>query len=170
MARTQKALARSLERLSSGSRLTSARDDVAGMAQSVRLTAKARELTLTARAVTEAGDLLQVASAALTRQREIVDRIRELALSAANELLTEAERSGIQQEIDGLYQDFQRVVNETRFNDRKLLDGSYQTTLGTSADAISLSIGNLSSQRIFENIEARGQGTFRIVSSFSPTV
>jgi flagellin len=112
----------SLQRLSSGLRINSAKDDAAGMFTVQKMTADIRGLN---QAVRNAGDgisLGQTAEGALGEIGNNLQRIRELAVQSANG--TVENRAGLQAEVDQLTQEISRIVQTTEFNGRKLLDGS----------------------------------------------
>lgn len=116
---------RALERLSSGKRVNSPRDDAAAYVSSVRLDSQIRGLTQANRQVSEAQSMIQIADSALSTQLEIVQRMREIALEAASETVTDSIRTGLQTELEGLVAEYQRVIAGTEYNGRRLLDGSF---------------------------------------------
>lgn len=142
--RTQNEANTALERLSSGLRINSARDDAAGLAISTRFDAQIRG---TGVAIRNAGDgisLAQTAEGALNNITTSLQRMRELALQSANGSNTDLERSSIQEEVEQLKSEIAAVSANTNFNGRNLLDGSFQNvTFQTGANVgenISVSI------------------------------
>jgi flagellin len=121
-----RALSRSLERLSSGSRINSARDDASGLAVSLGLKAQAKGLTRTIQNMNEAFGYLNAADGALQTQMDLVQRMRELAIQAANGTLSNSDRSTIQVELDQLLAEFSRLSSDSSFNGVQLLDGSLE--------------------------------------------
>lgn len=132
---TQKSLAQSLQRLSSGSRINSAKDDAAGLYSAERMTAKIRGLN---QAVRNAGDgisLAQTAEGALAQVSTSLQRIREIAVQSAN--ATIEDRTGLQAEVNQLTQEISRIVQTTQFNGTSLLSGGSTLTFQVGADGVS---------------------------------
>ena len=119
-------LATSMARLSSGLRINSAKDDAAGLAISERFTAQIRGLNQAARNANDGISLSQVAEGALGSVSSNLQRIRELAVQAANATNSTADRAALQQEVGQMISEVQRVGTQTEFNGIKLLDGSFQ--------------------------------------------
>lgn len=120
------ALATSLQRLSSGLRINSARDDAAGMAISERMTAQIRGLDQARRNANDGVSLAQTAEGALSQSTEILQRIRELAIQSANSSNSTTDRASLNSEVNQLISELDRIANTTSFNGLKLLDGTYQ--------------------------------------------
>jgi flagellin len=132
------ALSRSLERLSSGLRITRASDDAAGLAISERLRAEVRAYEQAQRNALDGISLLQVAEGALNEVSGILVRLRELAIQSANGTLGATERATIDQEAADLVEEIDRVAAVTEFNGTLLLDGSAPTVdfqVGTGSTA-----------------------------------
>ncbi len=123
--RTQGELSTAINRLSSGLRINSAKDDAAGMAISERFTAQIRGLNQAARNANDGISLSQVAEGALGSVSSNLQRIRELAVQAANATNSSADRAALQQEVGQMISEVQRVGTQTEFNGIKLLDGSF---------------------------------------------
>ncbi|WP_148863256.1 flagellin [Marinobacter fonticola] len=115
-----------LQRLSSGLRINSAKDDAAGLAISERFTSQIRGLDQAVRNANDGISLAQVAEGALDESGEILQRIRELAIQSANSTNSSSDRAALQSEVNQLKQELQRVAETTEFNGLKLLDGSFQ--------------------------------------------
>ncbi len=151
--RTTKALARSLERLSSGKRINSARDDAAGLAIATSLESQVRGLGRAAQNINDTRGMLTTAEGSIATQIEIVQRMRELAIQAANGTLSHQDRSYLNSELQQLLKEFSRITDQTNFNDLKLLDGTFKTKsvlVGTKADeTIALSLPDLRPETIF---------------------
>lgn len=120
------ALATSLQRLSSGLRINSARDDAAGMAISERMTAQIRGLDQARRNANDGVSLAQTAEGALSQSSEILQRIRELSIQSANSSNSTTDRASLNSEVNQLVSELDRIANSTSFNGLKLLDGTYQ--------------------------------------------
>lgn len=123
---SQGALATALQRLSSGLRINSARDDAAGLAISERLTTQIRGLDQARRNANDGVSLAQTAEGALTQTGEILQRIRELSIQSANATNSATDRKALNDEVNQLIQEVNRVANTTTFNGLKILDGTYQ--------------------------------------------
>lgn len=122
---SQGALATSLQRLSSGLRINSAKDDAAGLAISERFTAQVRGLDQARRNANDGISLSQTAESALQSSADIVQRIRELAIQSANATNSAGDRAALNAEVQQLTQELQRIATTTEFNGQKLLDGSF---------------------------------------------
>jgi flagellin len=127
LTQSTEALSRSLERLSSGLRITRASDDAAGLAISERLRAEVRAYEQASRNALDGISLLQVAEGALNEVSGILVRLRELAIQSANGTLGAAERTTVNQEAQDLVAEIDRVAAVTSFNGTLLLDGSAPT-------------------------------------------
>ncbi|MBS0510607.1 MAG: flagellin [Proteobacteria bacterium] len=121
---SQSSLATSMQRLSSGLRINSAKDDAAGLAISERMTSQIRGLNQATRNANDGISLAQTAEGALGQIGDNLQRMRELSVQAANGTLSADDRKGVQAEIDQLKSEINRVANQTSFNGTKLLDGS----------------------------------------------
>jgi len=122
---SQSDLATSLQRLSSGLRINSAKDDAAGLAISERFTSQIRGLVQAARNANDGISLAQTAEGALKEVSNNLQRIRELAVQSANGTNSASDRAAIQTEVAQLIQEVDRVASQTTFNDIKLLDGTF---------------------------------------------
>jgi flagellin len=119
-------LAKSFQRLSSGLRINTAGDDAAGLSISERFTSQIRGLNQSVRNSNDAISLVQVAEGALQETTNILQRIRELSVQSASDVNTAADREALQDEVEQLQGELQRIGNTTTFNGQKLLDGSFQ--------------------------------------------
>ncbi len=152
--RSQSDLFVSLQRLSSGLRINSAKDDAAGLAISDRMTTQIRGLDQARRNANDGISLAQVAEGALQSSTDILQRIRELAIQSMNATNSSSDRAAINGEVQQLAQELQRVAATTEFNGQKLLDGSFtgavfqvgansnQTITATSANFQTNAYGN----------------------------
>lgn len=129
---TQTTLSRSLQRLSSGLRLNSAMDDAAGMAISERFTSQIRGLNQAVRNANDGISMLQTADAALGTVTGSLQRIRELAVQAANDTNSASDKAAIQQEIAQLVSEIDRVGRTTSFNGEKIFGQTGTSVLGNS--------------------------------------
>ena len=124
LTRTQGSLTTSLQRLSSGLRINSAKDDAAGLAITDRMTAQIRGLNQATRNANDGISVAQTAEGALSEVTNILQRMRELAVQSANDSNTADDRESIQLEVDQLVAEIDRIAGTTTFNNRKILDGS----------------------------------------------
>jgi len=136
-----------MERLSSGSKINSASDDAAGFAIAERMTAQIRGLNMAAK---NAGDGLSMLSAIENATNDVTDmlqRMRELAVQAVNDTNTQQDREYLQQEVDGLLAEINRVASQTQYNGQTVLDGTYQNKsiqVGTDAgQTVSFSVAGI---------------------------
>jgi flagellin len=153
-------LERTIERLSSGSRINSARDDAAGLAISTRLTSQIRGISQAVRNGNDGISLSQTADAALNDIGSAVLRIRELAVQAASDTNTEDDRKALQQEVSALTAEVTRVAEETEYNGNKPIGGGSRVTflhLGPNARE-SLGISPLDARSSSLGRHARGEG------------
>lgn len=120
----QSAAAKNMEKLSSGLRINRAGDDAAGLAISEKMRGQIRGLEQASRNAQDGISLLQTAEGALNEVHSILQRMRELAVQAANDTNTTTDRGEIQKEINQLTSEINRIGNTTEFNTQKLLDGT----------------------------------------------
>ena len=126
---SQSALQVSLQRLSSGKRINSAKDDAAGLAISERFTSQIRGLNQAVRNANDGISLAQTAEGALAESGNILQRIRELAVQSANATNSSSDRQALQAEVGQLVQELDRISTNTEFNGQKLLDGTFGTAV-----------------------------------------
>ena len=129
LTRSQGMLSTSLQRLSSGLRINSAKDDAAGLAISERFTAQIRGLNQAARNANDGISLAQTGEGALAEVTNNLQRIRELAVQSANATNSASDRAALQQEVDQLVAEIDRVATQTNFNGVKLLDGTFASQI-----------------------------------------
>jgi len=122
---SQSQLQTSLQRLSSGLRINSAKDDAAGLAISDRFTSQIRGLSQASRNANDAISLSQTAEGALSESGNILQRIRELSVQSANSTNSASDRLSLQSEVNQLVSELDRIAQTTSFNGLKLLDGSF---------------------------------------------
>ena len=156
-------LSKSTEKLSSGYRINRAADDAAGLSISEKMRSQIRGLNKASDKAQDGISLIQVAEGALNETHSILQRMNELATQAANDTNTSSDRKAIQQEVDQLTSEIDRIRSTTQFNTQNLLDGSFSKK--------NLQIGSLSGQSIsisVSNMNATSLGVNGLkVSSFS---
>ena len=118
-------LATTMQRLSSGMRVNSAKDDAAGLAIAERMNTQVRGLTVAARNANDGISLAQTAEGALGKLGDMLQRMRELAVQAGNSTNSDADRTALQAEVSQLRDEIDRVAKQTTFNNQKILDGSF---------------------------------------------
>ncbi|HQK25905.1 MAG TPA: hypothetical protein PK393_10340, partial [Synergistaceae bacterium] len=124
LAVTNRALSKSINKLSTGLRINSAADDAAGLAISEKMRAQIRGLDQAVANSQDGINMIQTAEGALNETHSMLQRMRELSVQAANDTLTSNDRQYIQLEVDQLKEEINRISNTTQFNKKKLLDGS----------------------------------------------
>lgn len=129
LGKTQNDLAESMQRLSSGLRINSAKDDAAGLAISDRMTSQIRGLTQAARNANDGISLAQTAEGAMQEATNILQRIRELAVQSANDSNSLTDRKSLQKEVSQLQAELNRIAESTEFNNKTLLDGTFTSAL-----------------------------------------
>jgi len=145
-------LSTTMERLSSGLRVNSAKDDAAGLAIANRMTSQIRGMTVATRNANDGISLAQTAEAAMGVITSTMQRMRDLAVQASNTgAVTGADKNKLQTEFKQLNDELQRVITNTEFNGKKIINGSlsggidFQIGANTAVDnQIAISIGNLS--------------------------
>ena len=118
-------LSRSFERLSSGLRINSAKDDAAGLAISDRMTSQIMGINQAVRNANDGMSLTQTAEGALQETTNLLQRMRELSVQAANDTNTSTDRQSIQDEMGQLTSELDRIAEKTTFNNQNILDGSF---------------------------------------------
>ncbi|AUV85466.1 flagellin [Vibrio campbellii] len=140
---------KSMERLSSGYKINSAKDDAAGLQISNRLNAQSRGLDMAVKNANDGISIAQVAEGAMNESTNILQRMRDLSLQSANGSNSRSERVAIQEEVTALNDELNRIAETTSFGGNKLLNGTYGTQsfqIGAdSGEAVMLSMGNLRS-------------------------
>jgi flagellin len=136
-------LSTSMQRLSSGLRVNSAKDDAAGLAISERMNAQTKGLTVAARNANDGISLAQTAEGALGKVGDMLQRVRELAVQSSNATNSQSDRDAMQSEVNQLVSEIDRVAKTTEFNGKKLLDGSFSGAMfqvgANAGDNITLS-------------------------------
>ena len=155
-------LQQSMERLSSGKRINSAKDDAAGLAIATKMTAQIRGLNAAARNANDGVSLAQTAEGALGQISNIVQRIRELAVQSSNGTVTNTDRLGLDNESRALLDQIDTIAATTNFNGVSLLNGSAASvSIQTGVNATDVvSVGLSDSRAVTLNIaKAAAQGT-----------
>ena len=122
-------MATTIQRLSSGLRINSAKDDAAGLAISERFTTQIRGLDVASRNANDGISLAQTAEGAMVEIGNNLQRIRELSVQSANATNSDSDRDALNSEVTQLLSEIDRVANQTSFNGTKLLDGSFSGAL-----------------------------------------
>lgn len=148
-------LATSMQRLSTGSRINSAKDDAAGLQISNRLTNQINGLNQATRNANDGISLAQTAEGAMQQSTNILQRIRDLAVQSANGSNSDADRAALQKEVSAQQAELTRISDTTTFGGRKLLDGSFGTTsfqIGSNAyETIDVTLKDTSSTALGSN-------------------
>lgn len=124
-------VAKSLEKLSSGLRINRAGDDAAGLAISEKMRGQIRGLDMAVKNAQDGISLIQTAEGALNETHAILQRMRELAVQAANDTNTDTDRGALQDEVNQLIEEINRIADTTEFNTKKLLNGSLVLSNGS---------------------------------------
>ncbi|NVK37120.1 MAG: hypothetical protein HWE18_04270 [Gammaproteobacteria bacterium] len=149
--KSQSANQTALQRLSSGLRINSAKDDAAGLAISTRFNSQIRGLNVAVRNAGDGISLAQTAEGALGTMNDNLQRVRELAVQSANATNSDVDREALQAEVAQLIAEVSRTADETAFNGRKLLDGSFNATFQIGANAgqtLNVSIAELTASKL----------------------
>ncbi len=132
---SQLSLNKSMQRLSSGLRINSAKDDAAGLAISDRMTSQVRGLNQAVRNANDGISMAQTAEGALQETTNLLQRMRELAVQSANDTNTQSDRSSLQAEFSQLVSEIDRIADTTSFNNQVLLSGAF-TGAGANSAAL----------------------------------
>ncbi|WP_166108936.1 flagellin [Pseudoalteromonas sp. Z9A5] len=155
-------LATSMERLSSGMRINSAKDDAAGLQISNRLTSQINGLAVAQRNANDGISMAQTAEGAMSESTNILQRMRELSLQSANGSNSDEDRESLQKEVSALQTELTRIAETTSFGGQQLLNGDFGTKafqVGANAnETINVSLGNIAADNIGENA-IKGGGT-----------
>ncbi len=143
---TVSAQAKSTEKLSSGYRVNRAGDDAAGLTISEKMRSQIRGLNKASSNAQDGISLIQTAEGALNEAHSILQRMNELATQAANDTNTSSDRTAIQQEINALTSELDRIASTTQFNTMNLLDGTFSKK--------NLQVGALEGQKISISIKS----------------
>jgi len=150
LTKTNASLSTSMERLSSGLRVNSAKDDAAGLSIADKMTSQIRGMTVAMRNANDGISMAQTAESAMGSITETLQRMRDLGVQAANTgAVSKGDRQKLQTEFKQLSEEIGRIIGNTEFNGKKILNGSltgamFQVGAGTSANnQISITVSNL---------------------------
>jgi len=158
--RSQGLLNQSLERLSTGLRINSAKDDAAGLAISERFTTQIRGLNQAVRNASDGISLAQTAESALAELTNNLQRIRELAVQSANASNSASDREALDAEVQQRIAEVDRIAKQTNFNGVKVLDGSF----GTATFQVGANVGETISVGLTTDVTAAAIGTVNTVT------
>ena len=169
MARNERSMASTMERLSTGLRINSAKDDAAGLAISSKMTSQIRGLNQAVRNANDAISMIQVAEGAMKEVTNMVQRMRELAVQAISDSNTSNDRGALNNEYKQLSAEIARIGENTQWNGTNILDGSRTNSvfqIGANADqTIAVDFGNLASNNISASLENNGNDAVTITFS-----
>ncbi len=151
-------MSQTLEKLSSGVRINRAGDDAAGLAISEKMRGQIKGLEMAVKNAQDAISLIQTAEGALTETHSILQRMRELAVQASSDTNTEIDRNQIQEELNQLREEIDRIARTTEFNTMKLLDGKIES-FRPEADIKVVTGGNFDLKASLEGASAVGNMT-----------
>ena len=160
---SQMSLATSMQRLSSGLRINSAKDDAAGLAIAERMSASVRGLNVAARNANDGISLAQTAEGALGKVGDMLQRMRELAVQSANATNSVDDRKALQAEVTQLRDEVDRIAKGASFNGKKLLDGSF------TAAAFQVGAGSGENITVGSLADTRAAGLSKIAYAASTT-
>lgn len=180
LSKSQNTLSRSMERLSSGLRINSAKDDAAGLAISNRMTSQIRGMNQATRNANDGISLAQTAEGAMQESTNILQRIRELAVQSANATNSAADRGALQAEVNQLKAEMNRIAQSTTFNGLNILDGTFvsqQFQVGANSnETIGVSIASMAADdlgRYFvdtpNSVDHQGTGSALTPAAGAPT-
>ncbi|MBH0010608.1 flagellin [Pseudoalteromonas sp. NZS100_1] len=162
-------LATSMERLSSGMRINSAKDDAAGLQISNRLTSQINGLAVAQRNANDGISMAQTAEGAMQESTNILQRMRELALQSANGSNSSEDRESLQKEVSALQEELTRISETTSFGGQQLLNGDFGTKqfqVGANAnETISLSLSSTSATEIGNNTVSGAGSAYGVVAT-----
>lgn len=161
--RSQGLLNQSLERLSTGLRINSAKDDAAGLAISERFTTQIRGLNQAVRNASDGISLAQTAESALAELTNNLQRIRELAVQSANASNSASDRAALDAEVQQRIAEVDRIAKQTNFNGVKVLDGSF----GTATFQVGANVGETISVALTTDVTAAAIGTVNTATGAS---
>lgn len=166
-------LSTSLQRLSTGSRINSAKDDAAGLQISNRLTSQVNGLSVAVRNANDGISLAQTAEGALQQSTNILQRMRDLSLQAANGSNNTNDRASIQKEVGQLKEELTRISTTTTFGGQKLLDGSFgskEFQVGSNAnETIKVSIGKMDISSLSGSVAEKQVASASVTSDSTAT-
>ena len=169
LTRNERDMNTAMERLSTGSRINSAKDDAAGLAISSRMTSQIRGLEVGIRNANDAISMLQTADGAMIEVTNMLQRMRELALQSSNGTTTEADRDYLNAEYANLISEIERLAQNTQWNGRSILQGDANAA---GDPTVSFQVGANGGQTVavnFGDISQSGGATFQAFSAAAAT-
>lgn len=139
LSNSDKLLAKSLERLSSGLKINNAKDNPAGLAMAKRMNAQIEGISKASQNASDGISIIETADGALSEIHDMVQRMNELATKASHGPLTDDDRAIIQDEVAQLSEEIERIANSTEFNSQKLLDGEFDLKAYTNVETVKIS-------------------------------
>ena len=158
LASSSNELATFMERLSSGKKINSAADDAAGFAIGERMTAQIHGLNVAAKNINDGLSRLAVVENVSSEVTNMLQRIRELAVQAANDTNSDTDRSYLQKEVDSLVSEIDRIASQTKYNDQSVLTGFYESN--------SLQVGIEGGQTVNFSIPSTHSSQLGVASGF----
>lgn len=156
-------LSTAMQRLSTGSRINSAKDDAAGLAISTRMESQVRGLNMAIRNANDGISLMQTAEGAMDEVTNILQRMRELAVQSANGTNNDTDRQALNDEIVQLKSEIDRIANTTEFNNQKILDGSFKNKVLQIGDkayqTMDIKVGSVSTKDLGMDVGSFGSQT-----------
>ena len=146
LSKVQSAMDDAMSALSSGKRITSAADDAAGLSIVTRMESQVRGLNQAMRNAADGQSLVDTAEGAMDEISNMLQRVRELSVQASNGIMNSQDRASLENEVDQLVAEINRVANDTTFNNQKLLDGTYDAKFQIgmeSGQTVGVSINNM---------------------------
>jgi flagellin len=169
LVRNERQMNTAMERLSTGQRINGAKDDAAGLAISSRMTSQIRGLEVGVRNAIDAISMIQTADGALIEVTNMLQRMRELALQAANGTTTESDRDYLNTEYQNLQSEIERIADATEFNGKVILHGD---AAAAGSSTVAFQVGANGGQTIevnFGDISASGNTAFEALSAGATT-
>ena len=158
------ALNTSMQRLSTGSRINSAKDDAAGLQIANRMTSQINGLGVAVRNANDGISIAQTAEGAMQESTNILQRMRDLALQSANGSNSNEDRAALQKEVDSLQEELTRIADTTTFGGKKLLDGTFggqKFQVGSNAnETISVNLGDISAGALGQHTKTGAGSVF----------
>ncbi len=172
MVRNERTMTSTMERLSTGLRINSAKDDAAGLAISSKMTSQIRGLDQAVRNANDAISMIQVAEGAMKEVTNMFQRMRELAVQSISDSNTSADRGALNNEYKQLSAEVSRIAENTQWNGTNILDGARTSSvfqIGANADqTISVNFGDLSTNNLTVAVSANNSAAVTLDMSGDP--
>ena len=156
LTKNARVMSNAMEQLSTGNRISSAKDDAAGMAIGQNMTQQIRGLNQAVRNANDGINMMQTAEGALTETSNMLQRMRELAVQSANGTVSDTQRGYLNTEFNKLSEQIDNIATNTTWNGMSLLNASSATGLATSAGSFTFQVGSESGQTISISISNMG--------------